>query len=358
MLRHWTCGLISASMRPAVHPLAFVPLGLFVLGSLVPGASAAQPELPVLTRIASIRGLSQDEGARGYPVHVRGTVTHFDERHQVDLVLHDGELGQYVLPRPTRRRSATGRASGSATSSTCRGGRCEAASHRTSPPTPSVSSAGGTCRQPASYPYAGLISGRHDCDYVEIEGIVQRVWRSSDPTSQSLFAEVAFEEGVVRALFWDYAPADLTRLTDARVRLRGNLGAIFGPSEQLRGVSLFAGRTRDVTIVEPAPAPFGQAPRAISSLYHYSADGEVTRRIRIRGVATFYLAGHPVEVSDYTTRTRFRSVRHVLYIQDDTGAARIETDQDTPVKPGDLVDASGFAAVSPGRPMLRNAVLG
>ena len=146
-----------------------------------------------------------------------------------------------------------------------------------------------------------MLTGRHDCDYVEIVGVVQRAWLSSDPKSiHTLFADVAFEEGVVRATFWDYSPADLERLIDARVRLRGNVGTLFGRTEQLRGVSLFVGRTSDVEVLSPPPDPFWLPTRSISSIYNYSAAGEVNRRIRVRGVVTGYMPGPHRRVSDFT----------------------------------------------------------
>ena len=67
--------------------------------------------------------------------------------------------------------------------------------------------------------------------------------------------------------------------------------------------------------------------RSIRSIYNYSAGGEVNRRIRVRGVVTGYVPGRPVEVSDFTSTARFRYVRHVLYVDDGTGGARIETEQ-------------------------------
>ena len=54
--------------------------------------------LPTLTTIGAIRALSQDEGARGYPVRVRGIVTHIDEQADVSLIVHDGQLGQFFMP--------------------------------------------------------------------------------------------------------------------------------------------------------------------------------------------------------------------------------------------------------------------
>ena len=68
------------------------------------GGATAQDKpasaLPLLTRIEGIRALSQDDGARGYPVRIRGTVTHFDEILRDTLFVHDGAFGQFVLSPP------------------------------------------------------------------------------------------------------------------------------------------------------------------------------------------------------------------------------------------------------------------
>ncbi|HXH07811.1 MAG TPA: histidine kinase [Vicinamibacterales bacterium] len=321
-----------------------------------PTSRAGDAHLPVLTSLQAIRALSQDEGAKGYPVRVRGTVTHFDELHKSGLIVHDGAFGQYVVDpsaaealrvwRELRRGDVV-----EIEGYTVRGGFAPNVM-----PTRLWRLGRAPLPPPKRIPYSRLLTGRHDCDYVEIEGVVQRTWMSSDPEMRAMFADVATEEGVVRAWFWSHAPGDLVRLIDARVRLRGNAGTIFGATEQLRGVSLFGGRTSEVTLLDPPPDPFSRPLRPIGSIYHYSLAGEVNRRIRVRGVATAYIAGRPVEVYDFTSRARFRYVNHVLYVRDDTGAVRIETEQGLPVRPGQLVEAAGFAAPSPGKPILRNAV--
>ncbi len=208
-----------------------------------------------------------------------------------------------------------------------------------------------------SVPISAMFTGRYDCDYVEIVGVVQRTWRASDSrTTRVMFAEVATEDRLVRATFWDYAPEDLTRFIDARVRLRGNAGTIFGQTEQLRGVSLFAGRIRDMAVLESAPDPFSLPARSSRAIYNYSSAGEVNRRIRVRGVVTARIPGRPVEVSDFTTTATFRYMLNVLYIKDATGGVRVETEQSPNVRPGQLVEVAGFPGVSPGKPILRNAV--
>ena len=148
----------------------------------------------------------------------------------------------------------------------------------------------------------------------------------------------------------------MDRFIDARVRLRGNAGTIFGSSAQLRGMSLFVGRTSEIVMLESPPDPFSMTVRSIRSIYNYSPGGEVNRRLRVRGVVTAYIAGHPVEISDFTSTARFRFVRHVLYVDDGSGGARIETEQSQGVDPGTVVDVVGFPTATPGRPTLVNAI--
>ena len=327
-----------------------------VFGSTGHAQASAPHPLPLITTIKEIRALSQDEGGRGYPVRVRAIVTHFDEQADVGLMVHDGEFGQFIVPPPNPAAVGPWRDLQRGDiieieGRTVRGGfapNVEPAVVRRIGRAPMP--------RPKRIAYASMLTGRHDCDYVEIVGVVQRAWLSSDPLMHTLFAEVAFEEGFVRATFWDYAPGDLERLIDARVRLRGNVGALFGRTEQLRGVSLFVGHASDVVVIESPPDPFWLPPRSISSIYNYSAAGEVNRRIRVRGVVTSYVPGRPVEMTDFTSTAKFRYIRHVLYVDDGTGGTRVETEQPQRVEPGTVIDVAGFPGVTPGRPILTNAV--
>ena len=318
--------------------------------------SPVDASLPVLTTIKDIRALSQDDGDRGYRVRIKAVVTHVDERDDHSLIVHDGKFGQFVMPPLPPQKAGD-------YSSVKRGdlieleGRTERGGFAPNV-RPDMMKVVGSSKMPLpkQVPYASMLTGRHDCDYIEVAGVVQRAWLSSDQQVRTMFADVAFEEGVVRAAFWDHSPEDLTRFIDARVRLRGNVGTIFGSTAQLRGVSLFVGRTADVEVLERPPDPFSLPMRSIKSVYKYSAAGEVNRRIRIRGVVTSYIPGRPVELSDFTSTAKFRFVRHALYVHDGTGAARIETEQPLRVPPGTAVEVAGFPAVTPGKPILTDAV--
>lgn len=336
-------------------------MAILLAAGVRPGVArgeSAPASLPVLTRIEDVRALSQDRGALEYPVRIRGTVTHFDERQKTTLVVHDGAFGQFVLNPPDRARAG-------AWSELTTGDQVEITGHTVrggfAPNVvPDFVRKLGRAPLPAgrSIAYSAMLTGRYDCDFVDVTGVVQRAWLSSDPQSHVMFADVAIEDGMVRAAFWDYAsPADLTRFIDARVRLRGNVGTIFGRTEQLRGVSLFAGRLGNVEVLEAAPDPFSLPERAIRNIYNYSPTGEVNRRIRVRGVVTARISGSPVAMSDFTTSATFRYLVNVLYVKDASGGVRIETEQTEPVRVGQIVEAAGFPGVTPGKPILRNAVL-
>ena len=332
---------------------------LVTVGLLAAPADAQTPvpaTLPLITTIEGIRALSQDEGARGYPVRIRGTITHVDEQADASVMLHDGRFGQFVATPPSPaavpawadlRRGDIVEIEGR----TVRGGFAPNVQPDAVRPL-----GRGALPRPKQIALASLLTGRHDCEYVELTGVVQRAWLSSDPQMHTLFADVAVADGVVRAFFWDYTPADIERFIDARVRLRGNAGTLFGRTEQLRGVSLFVGRTADIEVLEPPPNPFWMQPRSIRSIYNYSSAGEVNRRIRVRGVVTAYVPGRPVEVGDFTTTGTFRYLRHVFYVDDGTGGARIETEQPQRIPPGTIVEVAGFPAVTHAKPILTNAI--
>lgn len=351
------------ALRSTAGPFACCRRGALLLAVWLAAAVSAGAEdhprrgLPILTDIKSVRALSQDSGARGYPVRIRGTVTHFDEIGKNSLIVHDGAYGQFIS-NPADQ-VGVGPWNDLKTGDYVEViGRTERGGFAPNVKPEKVRRLGTAHMPPLRrISYSAMLTGRHDCDFVEIAGVVQRIWHSSDTTrTRLMFAEVATEEGVVRAAFWDYDQKDMSRLIDARVRLRGNVGTIFGPSEQLRGVSLFAGRLQEIQLLEPAPDPFTLPARPSARIYNYSSAGEVNHRIRVRGVVTAVVPGHPVAITDFTTTATFRYVLNVIYLKDASGGVRIETEQAPAVRPGEVVDAAGFPGVTPGRPLIKNAV--
>jgi len=335
------------------HALALACLLAAAAGTHTLNASASSPS--ILRRIHDVRQLSQEQAAQGVEVRLTGVVTYFDVTNGRGMIIHDGHEGQFVVFEGGANGARDGRAlePGEVVAiegHTARGGFA-----------PNVRGEGlqrlGRGRLPPAehVPYARLLTGRHDCDYVEIVGVVQRAWKA-DPAARTLFLDIAVEGGNVRASFSGFSPQDIERFIGARVRLRGNAGALFGQAGQLRGVSLLAGRTSDVIVEEPPTDPFSIPTREVVSLYRFASSDDTSRRIRVRGVVTYQRQGHAVEISDFTAETTFRVVRHVLYLRDATSGLRIETEQDPAVQPGDMVEVVGFPIVTPSKPYLGNAV--
>ena len=169
--------------------------------------------------------------------------------------------------------------------------------------------------------------------------------------------DVAVEEGVVRASFWDFEPQDFDRFIDARVRLRGNVGSLFGRTEQLRGVSLFVGHTGDIVVLEPPPDPVragDAADRAASTTTPPPAKSTAGSASAASSPAT----SRAIPSRSATSPPPPRSATSATCSTSTTGpAARaIETEQAQRVEPGTVVDVAGFPAVTPGKPILTNAV--
>lgn len=157
-----------------------------------------------LTAISAIRGLAQEIAKQGQRVLIRGTVTYLNEREPAGLIVHDGSAGlfirygrRYFLKNPRLdlhpgdvievegHTSADGFAPDVVPESIRRVGRSAL------PP-------------PKRVPYASLVSGVFDCDYLEVVGVGQRAWLSE--SGKTLFLDIAVDGGAVRAWFWDFSP--------------------------------------------------------------------------------------------------------------------------------------------------------
>ena len=319
----------------------------------LPGVAAADPGSPrrLLTDLAAIRALSLEQASLKHPVRVRGTITHFDERLGAGLIVHDGHLGQWVQQSKQGVAGWRHMRLGDVVEiegETKRGG------YAPNVLATAVRRVGrGPLPRALVLPYSALLTGRYDCRYVSLVGTVQRAWDHGP--GRTLFAEVAVEGGIVRATFWDYTPADIAKLVGAKVRLTGNAGTLNDAAAQLRGVSMLINRSSDVVILEPAESPFSLPLQPLESLYRHLSAREPFRRSRVSGVVTAYVPGRPLTVHDNASGHTFSATAHVLYIQDGTGVARVETDKPAVVSPGDRVDVAGFPYVTGGKPVLKYA---
>ncbi len=305
----------------------------FAAGSAFGQPSPAVPHpvsgLRTLTRIVEIRSLSLDEAGRGYPIHVQAVVTYF-EPTSPDFFIQDKTGGNWVrwakgMPEPKSGQLID--LHGSTTQFDF---------------APDINDARwqviGTAPMPApkKATLEEMASTRLDSKWVEIEGIVRSA--QLQPNNRPLQFELEMLGGRVVG----YIP-NLTQVpagfVDSRVRISGVCGAIFNQKNQMTGVAVYVPSLDWVQTLDPgASDPFAQLTRAVATLQRFTYGGLPQHRVKVSGVVTGEFGGTQ------------------LYISDPSGNLYIELSQPVPLRPGDRVEAVGFAGISDFTPVLRNAV--
>lgn len=190
---------------------------------------------------------------------------------------------------------------------------------------------------PAPIPMAveQMASGRHDSQWVEVEGMVLRAVENWGHLVLTLGSGSSRLE--VRILNVDLTK--IPNIVDARVKVKGVAGTSYNDRRQLTGFHLLTQNTNLITILEAPPAdPFLAEVRVSRNLMAYSRHGASEHRMRLRGVVTFYWPG-----SDF-------------FIRDEGGGVRVQSRETLELQPGDLVDVVGFPTPGRARPFLQEAV--
>ncbi len=286
-----------------------------------------QSDLRTLTRLADVHSLSPAEARRGYPVHLRAVVTYFDPISP-DLFVQDPTGGIWVhwsnnLPTLTPGQLLDLR--GTTT-------QVDFAPDIKNPHWDVIGTAPMPRPQQASL--EEMASTRLDSQWVEVEGIVRSAEVQPD-------RRLRFEMEVMGGRIIAYI-AGLTAVppgfVDSRVRINGVCGAIFNQKNQMVGVNLFLPSLSWVKTVDSGPQdPFAMASSPIATLQRYTFGGLPRHRVKVSGIVAGQFAGKQ------------------LYISDPTGNLYIEVNQTVPLRPGDRVEAVGFAGSIDFTPALQDA---
>jgi PAS domain S-box-containing protein len=176
-------------------------------------------------------------------------------------------------------------------------------------------------------------SGDFDAQWVEIEGLVRPIQKTSAGHSFNLITSI----GTVGALMVQVSDEEQLRaLVDARVKARGVFSTAFSSDRVLTGYRIFLDSPDSMQIVRASPS--GAAPpalKAIDDLLRFTSSDQTSRRSRVRGVITMYSDG-------------------LLHVEDESGSVRIETDVHG-LQIGDVVEATGYAIPSDNGPILGDA---
>src|SRR5262249_21193556 len=128
-------------------------------------------------------------------------------------------------------------------------------------------------------------------------------------------------------------------LVDSKVRIRAVCGAIFNEHNQVRGVNLFIAGLDDISILKQGTTdPFAVPEQSIGSLLRFTAQGAAGHRVRVSGVVTLQRRGR------------------YFFLTELDGGMMVQSSDQTPLRPGDRVEAVGFPAIGDYVPRLEQAV--
>ncbi len=184
--------------------------------------------------------------------------------------------------------------------------------------------------------YEELASGRDDCQYVEVQGIVRDVGMNAHRLSiqlgiggARLAVSVAEEPQVTQKAI---------KLVDARVRVCGAVRTFFNGQRQMIDVGLYCAGFDSIEILEPAAAEAQMPVTPVKDLLTYARDAHPGHRVKVQGVVTYQEPGS------------------LLFIKDDTRGLMVKTAAQELLSPGDRVEVLGFPMFGISTPMMEDGV--
>lgn len=295
-----------------------------VLGLVSLGACAAEP----LRLNRSILALAPVDAEREALVVVEGVVTLYAPELQLCFI-QDSSAGIYCFPAQWPAELHTGdrvRVRGK----TGQGRYSPIIQHATFEVL-------GRGEPPRATPVAveQLATGRHDSQWVSVEGVVH----AQGLGHASLDIELASGNSRLKVMVMNPAEARALELVDARVRFSGVAGTSYNSKGQLTGFHLFVPGMSQIELLSPAPDPFRLPLTSSDDLLVYAKDGESDRRTRLKGVVAVNLPGV------------------ALFLQDKGGITRISLTDDRQLTPGQVVEVAGFPKIELPRPSLEQAIV-
>jgi signal transduction histidine kinase/CheY-like chemotaxis protein len=317
-------------VRAVTRTIEMVLLGLSCACGLLAWPSSSKPSLTVLTTANAVHSLTPDEARLGHPVHIRVTALVYIPVGTA-LFTSDASGGVYVeVPtQPVLPIHA---------------GTLVDIEGVTAPgdfaPIIKAKSIGigglGTIPTARRVSLDHLSTGIEDGQWVEIEGTVRAVETGKLGVALVVASGWSRIEVVMAST---YSTAPYQGLIDAKIVVRGVASPLFDRRRQLIGVNMYSPSLDYVRVTEAAPPdPFALPVRAVKDLLKYSAGRDFNHRARISGMVTAYLPGK------------------ALFISDGKQGISVQSDQETHLQPGDLVDAVGFPSIGDYTHSLQDAI--
>lgn len=309
------------------HSLLAISSVLIAAAGNVPAAQKPR----ALQSVQQIRHLTADALSQLPEAHIRGVVTYYDPVVP-NLFVQDGTGGIWVdlrglnlhPPHPGQLLDLHGFAAPGFTP-------------YISKPQWTILGASGPPK-PIHVNYEQARTGVFDSQWVEMEGVVRSFIQEAE--GHVLVIDVATPNGAFKVRVPGYQLPFPMQLVDAKVRFRGVCGTAFNRRNQIVAIHLFLPGMENAQVIDPAPAdPFNVAITPIANIGRFSVDLSDIRRIKVKGTVT---ASFP---------------QHGLFLMDSTGGLYAETQDGTPLGPGDEVEVIGFPASGSYTPVLKSATV-
>ena len=330
------CSMVQKqAARRFVLPADRVPIRLCLLACAVisgstTGLSAAPPaQEPALTLVSQIRQFHAAGSGKTAPIRIRAVVTYYDSVAP-NLFVQDETGGVWVdlrgmhdaPPNPGQLLDLQGIVGMGFTP------------YVAQPKWTVIGSS--PLPKPVHVSYEQAATGAFDSRWVEMDGIVRSF--SQEAEDDVLVIDAATPTGKFKVRVPAYHGSFPLSLVDAKVRFRGVCGAAFNQRNQLVAIHIMMPGLVHQTILQSSPAdPFSVPTTAIRDIGRFSAALTDIHRIKVSGIVT---ARYP---------------KMGLFLMDKTGGVYVESQDGSPLKPGDGVDVIGFPVAGDYSPILRSA---
>lgn len=285
-----------------------------------------QPE-PV-SSIAQLRGLTPEDAARALPVHITGVVTRCT-RNEIYLQEEDNaafvtpsrdhplyQLGDYI---EVFGATAEGHFIPMVTETSSR-----LIERRLLP-------------VPVRAGYRDLASGRLDCRWVEVEGVIRSLDRHS---SGKMACHLAVEGALLKVEVAQSTDYSRLNLIGATVRLRGVAGGLKNHQRQI---------VQPIVWVSPNPETFQVESQLPADLFTLSTQ-------TISTLLSFSDTARPITVSKITGQVIWSESPTHLFVRDESDSVEVRLQAPSVFQAGDDVEVVGFAEHGTIKPILVDAL--
>ena len=193
-------------------------------------------------------------------------------------------------------------------------------------------------------PVSELLDGKWDCQRVRVRGVVQFA-EETPQAAQSAWCELVAHGGNVRIRINRLdSLSSLARLVDAEVEASGVMFANWNSRGELLGARINVADLDDMRVIERGPEdPFSVPQLKLAEIQPFSREGSTLHRRRCTGTVTLAWPG--------------RGLDQFFFLQEGERGVCVETNDQTPLAPGDRVEVSGFVQIKENFGMIHAAVV-